>query len=147
MQLYILKLTDLASNPKGEDRPLEDGFEFKKSQDLTVGDIVYLEKGERVPCDLAILATKHSDNGIVFIKTDQLDGETDWKERISCSLTQKEYNAGASIHDIGFKVEIGEPTNEIYKFRGVAQLTGGFAGNASPGKNPFLSPLFFSVFS
>lgn len=43
-----------------------------------------MEKGERVPCDLLILATKSSDNGIVFIKTDQLDGETDWKERMSC---------------------------------------------------------------
>jgi phospholipid-translocating ATPase len=82
--------------------------------------MIYLEKGERVPCDLVVLATKSSDNGIVFIKTDQLDGETDWKERMSCSLIQKEYNSGMSIHDIGFSIEIGEPNNEIYKFRGIA---------------------------
>lgn len=35
-----------------------------------MGDIVYMEKGERVPCDLLILATKSAENGIVFIKTD-----------------------------------------------------------------------------
>ena len=83
-----------------------------------MGDIIYVEKGQRVPADLILLrTTEHS--GSCFIRTDQLgmislkmsifglrlyneifvytfvffistqDGETDWKLRLAIPLTQK----------------------------------------------------------
>ena len=58
------------------------------SSSLRVGDLVVLEKNQRVPADLVLLRT--SDNsGTCFIRTDQLDGETDWKLRVAVPPCQK----------------------------------------------------------
>ena len=43
--------------------------------------MVIVNSNERVPADLIILATTEI-SGTVFIRTDQLDGETDWKVRL-----------------------------------------------------------------
>lgn len=48
---------------------------------LRVGDIVMLHKGQRVPADMILLRTNET-MGTVFIRTDQLDGEIDWKLRL-----------------------------------------------------------------
>jgi phospholipid-translocating ATPase len=58
-----------------------------KSKDLRVGDIVKMEGGDRVPADLITLYSDN-DQGTLFLKTDQLDGETDWKLRKSVKMTQ-----------------------------------------------------------
>eukprot|EP00283_Hemiselmis_rufescens_P021426 CAMPEP_0173455732 /NCGR_PEP_ID=MMETSP1357-20121228/54795_1 /TAXON_ID=77926 /ORGANISM="Hemiselmis rufescens, Strain PCC563" /LENGTH=189 /DNA_ID=CAMNT_0014422891 /DNA_START=36 /DNA_END=602 /DNA_ORIENTATION=+ len=50
------------------------------SSDLRVGDVVCVSAGERVPADMVLLRTSDP-NGSVFVRTDQLDGETDWKLR------------------------------------------------------------------
>ena len=47
---------------------------------LQVGDLVLLHKDQRVPADLVLLRTTDR-SGSCFIRTDQLDGETDWKLR------------------------------------------------------------------
>ena len=47
------------------------------SSSLCVGDLVLLEKNQRVPANLVLLRTSES-LGTCFIRTDQLDGETDW---------------------------------------------------------------------
>ncbi len=109
----------------------------KKSRDLKVGDVLKLNKGQRVPADVVILKcvaqesargtaaadapaepepllvdttgegsgegssqndTKPSEEtpkgngagpgGETFIRTDQLDGETDWKLRLASPLSQ-----------------------------------------------------------
>ncbi|KAI5803993.1 P-type ATPase-like protein [Peziza echinospora] len=66
---------------------------IKKSRDIRVGDILVLKKDQRVPADVIILKSIPNDpsddaTGEAFIRTDQLDGETDWKLRVSPSLTQ-----------------------------------------------------------
>ena len=52
-----------------------------------MGDIVKVEGGDRIPADMITL---YSDNeqGTLFLKTDQLDGETDWKLRKAVKMTQ-----------------------------------------------------------
>ncbi|SCU81654.1 LANO_0B03796g1_1 [Lachancea nothofagi CBS 11611] len=57
------------------------------SKDLKVGDLIKIGKGARAPADLVLLQSSEP-SGEIFIKTDQLDGETDWKLRIACPLTQ-----------------------------------------------------------
>ncbi|EDO17706.1 hypothetical protein Kpol_1033p9 [Vanderwaltozyma polyspora DSM 70294] len=57
------------------------------SKDLRVGDLIRLKKGSRVPADSVLLQTSEV-TGEAFIKTDQLDGETDWKLRIAPPITQ-----------------------------------------------------------
>lgn len=51
-----------------------------ESAQLKVGDIIEVHANQRIPADLILLHTSDQ-NGTVFIKTDQLDGETDWKLR------------------------------------------------------------------
>lgn len=58
------------------------------SSSLRVGDLVVLEKNQRVPADMVLLRTSDP-AGTCFIRTDQLDGETDWKLRIAVPATQK----------------------------------------------------------
>lgn len=57
------------------------------SKDLSVGDLVKLHKDRRIPADMILLQSSEN-TGESFIKTDQLDGETDWKLRIATPLTQ-----------------------------------------------------------
>jgi phospholipid-translocating ATPase len=42
---------------------------------------------ERIPADMVLLYTTEK-SGSVFIRTDQLDGETDWKLRKAITYTQ-----------------------------------------------------------
>jgi phospholipid-translocating ATPase len=51
------------------------------SEAIKVGDIIKVNQNERLPADLLLLYTTQEDSGNVFIRTDQLDGETDWKLR------------------------------------------------------------------
>lgn len=60
------------------------------AQDIRVGDILVLRSGQRVPTDCVILHLQNDGNSVeeCFIKTDQLDGETDWKMRKALNFTQ-----------------------------------------------------------
>ena len=50
------------------------------SSTLRVGDMVKVKTNQAAPADLTVLyVTDKSDS--IFIRTDQLDGETDWKPR------------------------------------------------------------------
>jgi len=53
-----------------------------------VGHIIEVKSNQRIPADMVILSTSEED-GTVFIRTDQLDGETDWKLRKSANFTHK----------------------------------------------------------
>ncbi|KAF7420938.1 putative aminophospholipid-translocase [Pleurotus ostreatus] len=58
------------------------------SSSIRVGDLIVLEKNQRVPADVVLLRTSDS-SGTCFIRTDQLDGETDWKLRVAVPSCQK----------------------------------------------------------
>jgi len=53
---------------------------------MRVGDIIKVHQNQRMPADLVLLYTTEK-SGAVFIRTDQLDGETDWKLRKAISFT------------------------------------------------------------
>ncbi|VDN49965.1 unnamed protein product [Dibothriocephalus latus] len=46
-----------------------------------------LDKNQRISADMILLWTSEP-NGACFIRTDQLDGETDWKLRNAVPVTQ-----------------------------------------------------------
>jgi phospholipid-translocating ATPase len=58
------------------------------SSKIRVGDLLVLEKNQRIPADVVLLRTSDS-SGTCFIRTDQLDGETDWKLKVAVPFTQK----------------------------------------------------------
>jgi phospholipid-translocating ATPase len=57
------------------------------SSQVRVGDMVVLEKNQRVPADMVLLHTSEEE-GTCFVRTDQLDGETDWKLKVAVGETQ-----------------------------------------------------------
>lgn len=86
------------------------------SSKLKVGDLVIIEKEQRVPADLVLLRTTDR-TGSCFIRTDQLDGETDWKLRIAVPLTQKLEN-DRRIFDIKATLYVEKPWHDIHNFIG-----------------------------
>lgn len=91
------------------------GLSDVPSSDLHVGDIIYLEKDQRVPADLVLLKTLEK-QGAVFIRTDQLDGETDWKLRLASQLTQN--NSYEQFFDPGLTIQAEPPHDDIHSFVG-----------------------------
>lgn len=89
------------------------------SSSLRVGDLIKLEKNQRVPADVVLLHTSDS-SGTCFIRTDQLDGETDWKLRIAVSDTQK--LSEQEIVGLDAEVYADAPMKDIHTFVGTFTL-------------------------
>lgn len=83
------------------------------SEEISVGDIVKLERNTECPADLAIVYTANED-GSCCIETSNLDGETALKERFALPLTQSIKYQGVKTTKI--KVQAPAPCPEIYKF-------------------------------
>ena len=64
-----------------------------------------------------ILKTSEED-GTVFIRTDQLDGETDWKLRKAIKFTHKFMNKNDNSNTLSLlaTVNAAEPHLDIYRF-------------------------------
>lgn len=75
---------DKEANSEKYKKIMRDGIHIVPSSTLCVGDLVILEKNQRVPADMVVLKTQEIE-GQCFIRTDQLDGETDWKLRNAVS--------------------------------------------------------------
>ncbi|OQS53429.1 NEO1 [Ecytonucleospora hepatopenaei] len=84
-------------------------YESVKAMDIKVGDIILVKKGQKFPAD-CILLSCNDENGELFIRADQLDGETDWKRRQCC----------IEITDICSEINatVECPDKDIYKFTG-----------------------------
>jgi len=92
------------------------GFVNIKSASIKVGDIIKLEEKRRIPADMLLLRTS-DERGSLFIKTDQLDGETDWKLRKSISKTQAVTSIDR-LSQINARVRVPAPDKDIYRFQG-----------------------------
>ena len=114
-----------------------------KSKDLRVGDILKIGKDQRVPADVVVLKCMSNDitaselvgvqestenmeksesgpseAGEAFIRTDQLDGETDWKLRVASPLTQQLDPRGFA----GLRIMAGKPEKKVNDFVGSLEL-------------------------
>ncbi|XP_030377307.1 probable phospholipid-transporting ATPase IIB isoform X2 [Scaptodrosophila lebanonensis] len=99
------------------------GFELVPSSKLKVGDVIVVEKNERVPADLILLRTSDR-GGSVFVRTDQLDGETDWKLRLAVPFTQK-LSRDAELYNIDASFYVEKPQIDIHSFIGTFCMTDG----------------------
>uniref|UniRef100_A0A8C5BRA1 Phospholipid-transporting ATPase n=1 Tax=Gadus morhua TaxID=8049 RepID=A0A8C5BRA1_GADMO len=87
-----------------------------KSSDIQVGDMIIVEKNQRIPADMIFLRTSEK-NGSCFIRTDQLDGETDWKLKIAVVCTQRLAAVG-DLFSIRAFVHAQKPQLDIHSFEG-----------------------------
>ncbi|KAI5150324.1 phospholipid-translocating ATPase [Nematocida ausubeli] len=86
------------------------------ASELAIGDLIVVSKDERVPADAMLLRTEDA-SGSIFVRTDQLDGETDWKIKMSHSIFQSAESFDAVAKQY-FEVVAEPPSKEIYSFNG-----------------------------
>jgi phospholipid-translocating ATPase len=102
------------------------------SSKLRVGDFVILEKNQRVPADCVLLHASDR-SGTCFVRTDQLDGETDWKLRVAIEATQALEN-DAELLQLDAEIYADPPSKDIHTFVGTfrGQSTGGDTESLTP---------------
>ncbi|XP_048385422.1 probable phospholipid-transporting ATPase IIB isoform X2 [Stegostoma tigrinum] len=93
-----------------------------KSSDIQVGDLIIVEKNQRIPADMIFLRTSEK-SGACFIRTDQLDGETDWKLRVAVCCTQR-LPALGDLFTITAHVYAQKPQMDIHCFEGTFTRVG-----------------------
>ncbi|KAG0717199.1 putative phospholipid-transporting ATPase IIB [Chionoecetes opilio] len=86
------------------------------SANIRVGDLIFVEKDQRVPADMVFLRTTEA-SGTCFIRTDQLDGETDWKLRVAVPVTQK-LETNEELFTTDATVYAEKPQKDIHNFIG-----------------------------
>jgi phospholipid-translocating ATPase len=86
------------------------------SSSIKVGDMIIINPNQRVPADCVLLRTTEK-TGASFIRTDQLDGETDWKLRRAIGPLQK-LKSNEELLEFKASIYAEKPKKEIYDFLG-----------------------------
>ncbi|KAI9594921.1 ATPase, class II, type 9A [Syncephalis fuscata] len=97
--------------------------------DIVVGDLVVICKDQRIPADMILLRTTEQD-GTCFLRTDQLDGETDWKLRIAVPSTQH-LPSDASLLQLIAYVNADRPHKDIHTFIGTLTRSNSLASSSA----------------
>jgi phospholipid-translocating ATPase len=84
---------------------------------LEVGDIVLLRDDDQVPADIAVLSTSDPE-GICYLETKNLDGETNLKPRKSVRATSS-ITSEDDIEKSSFYLDSEPPHQNLYQYHGV----------------------------
>ncbi|OMP06279.1 Cation-transporting P-type ATPase, partial [Corchorus capsularis] len=91
-------------------------FDYSEWKNLSVGDIVKVEKDEFFPTDLILLASSYED-AVCYVETMNLDGETNLKLKQALEVTSslhEDYNFG----DFKAIIKCEDPNPNLYSFVG-----------------------------
>ncbi|XP_010276647.1 PREDICTED: phospholipid-transporting ATPase 2 [Nelumbo nucifera] len=97
-----------------------------KAQDIHVGNIVWLRENDEVPCDLVLLGTSEQ-QGVCYVETAALDGETDLKTRTIPAACMG--IASELLHKIKGVIECPNPDKDIRRFDANLRLFPPFIDN------------------
>ncbi|CAG8530283.1 11561_t:CDS:10 [Diversispora eburnea] len=93
-------------------------FGNTSKNNIKVGDIVCLKNNESVPADMIILSTSEPD-GLCYVETKELDGETNLKVRHCVSATSS-MTTENDYERFKFFVESEQPHPNLYSYTGCA---------------------------
>ncbi|KAF8927612.1 hypothetical protein BGZ58_010284 [Dissophora ornata] len=91
-------------------------FVPKPWQDIGVGDIVRVEGGESIPADLILLSSSEPE-GMCYIETSNLDGETNLKIKQALPETVHLITP-LEVSQLGGLIRSEQPNNSLYTFEG-----------------------------
>lgn len=93
-------------------------FEERTWEQVGVGDVVKCTNEQFFPADLLLISSSEP-NGMCYIETANLDGETNLKIRQSLNSTYKYLTAELVINKLGHtKIEYEPPNSHLYEFKG-----------------------------
>jgi len=101
-----------------------------RSQDIAVGDIVMVRKGEQFPADIVLLASS-AKNGKCFVMTANLDGETNLKPLFASRETRNS-DSPEMLTNLAAQVECEQPNPDLHNFNGRIKVRAG-DGSLVPG--------------
>ncbi|WOL06845.1 phospholipid-transporting ATPase 1 [Canna indica] len=94
-------------------------FCMKKWKNICVGEVVKINADETIPCDMVLLGTSDS-NGIAYIQTMNLDGESNLKTRYAREETASMVQEG----NFTGLIRCEHPNRNIYEFRANMEFNG-----------------------
>ncbi|KAJ3143147.1 hypothetical protein HK100_008266 [Physocladia obscura] len=119
----------VSPNPSG-DKPA--AWLETKWGDVKVGDVVLINSNDSIPADVLILTSSDSD-GLCYVETKNLDGETNLKIRNSLLETAPiTRDTFAKLLEYKFRVETENPNPNLYTFTGTAFFQGSDAKDQFP---------------
>jgi len=88
-------------------------FETVKSLQLQVKDIVKIQENQQIPADVVLLACSNP-QGLAFVNTMNLDGETNLKERIAHESTKRQ--STEQLAALNFDLQYDLPNPSLYSW-------------------------------
>lgn len=98
----------------------ENSFAKRKWKDIKVGEVVRLDSDEFIPADLVLLASSEPE-GLCYIETSNLDGETNLKIKQASSLTANLVTPTLALGLRG-SLRSEHPNNSLYTYEGTLDL-------------------------
>lgn len=117
-----LKIGEKNTQSWGGETDGEYGWKQVKWQDVKVGDILKLVRDDAVPADMVLLHAT-GENGLAYIDTMDLDGETNLKSRESLP-DFKECHTIAGLRACQAEFVLEDPNPDLYRFDGRVTVKG-----------------------
>ncbi len=90
-------------------------FESKKWQDIKLGDIIKVKENEYFPADVVLINSSEPE-GIAYVETKNLDGETNLKYKLANSKIANRIKSLGELIKFSGKLECRKPNEFIYEF-------------------------------
>jgi phospholipid-translocating ATPase len=114
----------IAKRAANDDADLESGVHDKTGewlrvqwQHVKVGDVVRLRRNDGVPADMILLHAT-GPNGVAYIETMALDGETNLKSKQACPLVAEQCNTLHGIKSTHATIVSEDPNIDLYSYDG-----------------------------
>ncbi|KAI5117211.1 hypothetical protein M0805_003499 [Coniferiporia weirii] len=95
-------------------------FALRKWRDIRVGDVVRVESDDFIPADLVLLSSSEPE-GLCYIETSNLDGETNLKIKQANPLTAH-LTAPPLVTALRGSLRSEQPNNSLYTYEGTLDL-------------------------
>lgn len=92
-------------------------WERIKWHEIRVGDVIKLQRDQPIPADIALLHANGA-NGVAYIETMALDGETNLKNKQPCQPVSKVCSTIEDITSNSLHFVVEDPNLDLYRFDG-----------------------------
>ncbi|KAJ6008298.1 hypothetical protein N7540_012274 [Penicillium herquei] len=122
---YVLRSSGNADEPFREDMSESRSYSWEeiKWEDIQVGDVIKIERDDPVPADIALIHS-NGPNGVAFIETMALDGETNLKNKAPCQSVAEVCSTEDDIARNSLHFVVEDPNLDLYKFDGHVIVNG-----------------------